>query len=64
MAVIVIGDSRYVDVRIDTAAITKEIAAELGYDYFDQATIRVMKSSAQQGWAKELDETAIYFMKN
>lgn len=63
MVGIVIGDSRYANIKIDTAKITKEISNNLGLSFNDQSTIRVMKSSAQQGWAKDLDESALYFIK-
>lgn len=63
MTVIVIGDSRYVDVKIDTAKITKEISKSIGYKVISSEEIRVMKSSAQQGWSKDLSETALYLAK-
>lgn len=63
MVGIVIGDSRYANIKIDTARITKEISDNLGLSFKEEATIRIMKSSAQQGWANDLDETALYFIK-
>ncbi|WP_236701272.1 site-specific DNA-methyltransferase [Thalassomonas viridans] len=63
MVGIVIGDSRYANIKIDTARITKEITDNIGLVFKEETTIRVMKSSAQQGWAKDLDETALYFIK-
>ena len=63
MVGIVIGDSRYANIKIDTAQITKEISDNLGLAFKEETTIRIMKSSAQQGWAKDLDETALYFIK-
>jgi len=63
MVGIVIGDSRYANIKIDTAKITKEISEKLGLSFKEETTIRIMKSSAQQGWAKDLDETALYFVK-
>jgi len=63
MVGIVIGDSRYANIKIDTAQITKEISDNLGLSFKEETTIRIMKSSAQQGWAKDLDETALYFIK-
>jgi DNA modification methylase len=60
---IVIGDSRYANVKIDTAQITMEISNNLGLAFKEETTIRIMKSSAQQGWSKDLDETALYFVK-
>ncbi|AFI84676.1 hypothetical protein [Methylophaga nitratireducenticrescens] len=63
MVGIVIGDSRYANIRIDTARITKEICNNLELSFKEETTIRIMKSSAQQGWAKDLDETALYFVK-
>jgi hypothetical protein len=64
MATLVIGDSRYSGVRIDTAKITMEIAKNLGFELWDLEKIRVMKASAQQGWDRSLDETALYLIKN
>ncbi|MEB2702629.1 DNA methyltransferase [Citrobacter koseri] len=64
MAVIVIGDSRYSDIKIDTTKITCELAKEIGFTIKDLQEIRIMKSSAQQGWAKNLSETAIFLEKN
>lgn len=63
MVGMVIGDSRYAGVRIDTARITKEISQNLGLTFKEEEKIRVMKSSAQQGWSNDLDETALYFIK-
>ncbi|WP_345861177.1 DNA methylase N-4/N-6 [Shewanella algae] len=63
MVGIVIGDSRYANVKIDAGQITKEISKNLGFSFKEGTTIRIMKSSAQQGWAKDLDETALYFIK-
>lgn len=62
MVGIVIGDSRYANIKIDTAKITKDICKNIGLKYKDSLKIRVMKSSAQQGWARDLDESAIYFI--
>lgn len=64
MVGIVIGDSRYANIKIDTAKITKEICRNIGLRFKDSMTIRVMKSSAQQGWAKDLDESVLYFVKD
>ncbi len=63
LIVIVIGDSRYSNIRIDTAAITTELANRMGLKLVETEKIRVMKSSAQQGWSKELDEVALYYTK-
>lgn len=64
MVGIVIGDSRYANIKIDTASITKEICKNLNLKFKEAMTIRVMKSSAQQGWAKDLDESVLYFIKD
>lgn len=64
MAVIVIGDSKYVDIKIDTAKITCELARNIGFTIRETQEIRVMKSSAQQGWSKNLSETAIFLGKD
>lgn len=64
MVGIVIGDSRYANIKIDTAKITKEICKNIGLKFKESSTIRVMKSSAQQGWARDLDESALYFIKD
>lgn len=63
MAVMVIGDSRYADIKIDTAKITKEICKTIGFKVMASEEIRVMKSSAQQGWSRDLSETALYLEK-
>ncbi|HBE9180655.1 TPA: DNA methylase N-4/N-6 [Serratia fonticola] len=63
MAVIVIGDSKYADIKIDTTKITNELAKNIGFNIKELQEIRVMKSSAQQGWARNLSETAIYLEK-
>ncbi len=62
MVGIVIGDSRYANIKINTSQITKEISSGLGLAFKEEETIRIMKSSAQQGWANDLDETALYFI--
>lgn len=64
MAVIVIGDSKYADIKIDTAKIVCELALQLGFTIRECQEIRIMKSSAQQGWSKSLSETAIYLGKD
>lgn len=64
MAVIVIGDSKYADIKIDTAKIVCELAVQLGFTIRECQEIRIMKSSAQQGWSKNLSETAIYLGKD
>lgn len=63
MAVIVIGDSKYQNIKIDTKKITTEIANEIGFRFNKAVKIRVMKSSVQQGCAKDLDELAIFYQK-
>ncbi|HCC1216022.1 TPA: DNA methylase N-4/N-6, partial [Salmonella enterica subsp. enterica serovar Paratyphi C] len=64
MAVVVIGDSKYVDVKIDTVKITCELAKKIGFTVRETQEIRIMKASAQQGWSKSLSETAIYLGKD
>lgn len=64
MAVVVIGDSKYVDVKIDTVKITCELAKKIGFTIRETQEIRIMKASAQQGWSKSLSETAIFLGKD
>jgi DNA modification methylase len=56
---VVIGDSRYAGVRVESAKILKELAATTGWSIDVSEEFRVMKSSAQQGNREELAETLV-----
>jgi hypothetical protein len=58
-AFVVVGDSRYSGVRIDTASILAEIACAAGFTVVAQAPIRSMRSSAQHGGRRDLTEACI-----
>lgn len=61
--VIVVGNSKYAGVHVDVTAILTEIAQHEGFRLLRSENIRSMRSSAQQGGGRELDETALWLSK-
>ena len=55
----VVGDSRYADVRIDVANVIGEIAAAMGFGSVTVREVRQMRSSAQQGGRLLLAESIV-----
>ena len=60
----VVGDSLYADIHIPVAAIMAELAPSLGLDVVRTEAFRSMRSSAQQGFKAELQETLIVLRKS
>jgi hypothetical protein len=58
---IVVGDSKYADIRVDSAAILRDIATAHGYTSCFSEPFRSMRSSPQQGGDEELPETLLCF---
>lgn len=58
-AVMVVGDSRYSDVRIEVAAILAELAESMGFGRVTTREVRQMRSSAQQGGSFQLAESIV-----
>lgn len=58
-AMMVVGDSRYADTRIEVAAIIAEIAKEIGFGGIATREVRQMRSSAQQGGRLQLAESIV-----
>jgi hypothetical protein len=58
-----VGNSKYAGVMIDTETILKEIALSSGYSHAESEPVRSMRSSAQQGGARELTESLITLSK-
>lgn len=57
--IMVVGDSRYSDVRIDVAKIISELASNIGFNKVTIKEVRQMRSSAQQGGSLQLSESII-----
>lgn len=57
--IMVVGDSRYADTKIDVAAIISEIAVCIGYNGVHSRKVRQMRASAQQGGNLQLAESII-----
>jgi len=55
----VVGDSRYADVRIEVAAIIAQIAQAMGFGKVTTREVRQMRSSAQQGGRYQLAESIV-----
>lgn len=55
----VVGDSRYSDVRIEVAAILAELARDMGFGRVTTREVRQMRSSAQQGGSFQLAESIV-----
>ncbi len=58
-AIIVVGDSRYADVRIEVAAILAELAKSMGFGSITTRVVRQMRASAQQGGSFQLSESIV-----
>lgn len=55
----VVGDSRYANVRIEVAVIIAEIAKSIGFGSVATREVRQMRSSAQQGGRFQLSESIV-----
>lgn len=55
----VVGDSRYADVRIEVAAILAELAKSMGFGRVTTREVRQMRASAQQGGTFQLAESIV-----
>lgn len=55
----VVGDSRYVNVRIEVAAILAELAEDMGFGRVITREVRQMRASAQQGGHLQLAESIV-----
>jgi hypothetical protein len=58
-AIMVVGDSCYAGVRIDTTTILREIGTQLGFAVLEETPIRSMRSSAQHGGRHDLSESCL-----
>ena len=59
----VVGDSRYSGIQIETAKIISELAPDIGYRVEAIEPFRSMRSSAQQGGHPELAESLVKLTK-
>jgi hypothetical protein len=55
----VVGDSRYASVDVPVGAILDELAPSLGFAPVSNSEFRHMRTSPQQGGAKELPESLL-----
>jgi hypothetical protein len=55
----VVGDSRYADVRIEVALILAELAKSMGFGRVTTREVRQMRASAQQGGGLQLAESIV-----
>lgn len=55
----VVGDSRYANVRIEVATVLAELARSMGFGRVTTKEVRQMRSSAQQGGSYQLAESII-----
>jgi len=55
----VVGDSRYANVRIEVAAILAELAQHMGFGKVTAREVRQMRASAQQGGSFQLAESIV-----
>lgn len=55
----VVGDSRYANVRIEVATILAELASDMGFGHVITREVRQMRSSAQQGGHFQLAESIV-----
>jgi hypothetical protein len=60
----VVGDSLYNGTLIPVADILKELALDMGLEWVKSEAFRSMRSSAQQGWRAELNETLLVLRKS
>lgn len=58
-AMMVVGDSRYADVRIEVATILAELAKSMGFGRVTTREVRQMRASAQQGGSFQLAESIV-----
>lgn len=58
-AMMVVGDSRYSDVRIEVAEILADLARDMGFGRVTTREVRQMRSSAQQGGSFQLAESIV-----
>lgn len=56
---LIVADSAYAGIPVRVGQILGEIAEHLGFEAVNVATIRQMKSSAQQGWKRSLREELV-----
>lgn len=61
---IIVGDSRYGGIRIETAAILSGLAPSVGYRVINQEPFRSMRCSPQQGGNRELAESLIVLQRD
>jgi DNA modification methylase len=61
--IMVVGDSKYVDVLIDVSVVLTDIATNIGYTKIVNKEVRKMRTSAQQGGGKHLGEWIIELSK-
>lgn len=57
--IMVVGDSRYANVRIEVAAIIAELAKDMGFRRVTTREVRQMRASAQQGGSFQLAESIV-----
>jgi hypothetical protein len=55
----VVGDSRYANVRIEVATVLTELARSMGFGYVTTREVRQMRASAQQGGSHQLAESIV-----
>lgn len=60
---LVVGDSRYAEIKVETAEILAELAPALGFEIDHLEPFRSMRASAQQGGRAELAETLLVLKK-
>lgn len=58
--VMAVGNSRYAGVLIDVPKILSEMVGELGFQLIRKESVRSMRSSAQQGGRRVLDESLVW----
>lgn len=59
----VVGDSRYAGVQVETAKILSELSVRIGYTVESMEPFRSMRASAQQGGRPELSEALVVLSK-
>lgn len=58
--VMAVGNSRYCGVLIDVPKILSEMVGPLGFQFLGRESVRSMRSSAQQGGRRVLDESLVW----
>lgn len=56
---LIVADSAYAGITVKVGQILAEIGEELGYKVVDLEQLRLIKSSAQQGWRRNLKEELV-----